>query len=170
MQGVVLELQARLMQRYLMHAPAPLQPDLVISLLLCAPPGLRELELRTACAGPVLPALARFTRLRTLHISGNGADIDWEADVGSSGHSAAFPALQRLALDYRQRPEWQLPYTRESVVYPSPVRTVPPSLPARLAAATRLHTMDLCVRWSADVAALCEALPALRHLRCAQTA
>lgn len=142
-----------------------LQPDLVISLLLCAPRGLRELELRAACAGPVFTALGRFTRLRALDITGNGADIDWEADGGS----CVISTLQHLALDYRQRPEWEVPYTLQSVVNTS-VWRVPPSLPAQLAAATCLHTLELHVSWSADVAALCEALPALRHIRCEASA
>ena len=57
---------------------------------------LEHLELAAWCSGPVMAALSRFKRLRTLHISGNGADIDWQ---GRGGVNVA-PKLRQLTVDY----------------------------------------------------------------------
>lgn len=118
------------------------------------PPGVRWLELAVPCAGPLLPALVRFSHLQCLAIAGNGADILWTV-----GPSTALAPLQHLCLDYRH-PPWE---NRESQVGLLPFKSR--GLMA-LAAAAALHTLELRLIWSADVAALCHMLPALHHLRC----
>lgn len=123
------------------------------------PAGVRLLELNVVpCAGPLLPALMRFSRLEALTIDGNGADIRWDL-----GPVSTLSPLHSLRLDYRRPPReeddvWH--FTR------SRVKLLPESAPRALAAATDLHTLELRVVWDDDVAKLCRALPSLRNLRC----
>ena len=133
-------------------------------MLAVLPPHVAHLELATSCEGPLLAALARFKRLRTLDISGNGAGINWSG----RGAAAVVPKLRRLRLDCRnlRGMERQI---EEHGTYPAPflhdhesALLVPPRW---LAPATGLTSLDLVVQWGDTVPALCPALPALRCLR-----
>lgn len=138
------------------HFPTPLQHDMTVALLWELPPTVRWLDLDVKlCAGPLLPALARFRHLQRLTI-GNGAGIEWHI-----GPPAALAPLRQLCLDYR-RPPMPLDnrYTQLSIV-----GRLPASAAAALVAATALHTLELRLEWSDAVAALCYGLPALRQLR-----
>ena len=81
-----------------------LQPMLVLSVVLLLPAGIRELQLACPCAGPLLAAVLRFTRLEALHITGNGGEV-LRQDAAAP---AVLPALRSLCLDYRQvqQPKW----------------------------------------------------------------
>ena len=137
------------------HATA-LQPATIPGLLAVLPPNVRWLELDAApCAGPLLPALARFRQLQRLTITGNGADIEW--DVGTP---TVLAPLQQLCLDYRRPPVTLADRSMEFIV-----ETMPGAAKQALSAATGLHTLELRLTWSDDVAAACHALPALHHLR-----
>lgn len=115
-----------------------------MAVLLALPPGVRWLELDVLpCAGPLLPALARFRHLEELTIGGNGADICWGV-----GPAAVLAPLRALCLDYRQQED-----------------SLPSSTQRALAAATALHSLELRVYWNDQVVQLCCALPGLRSLR-----
>lgn len=132
----------------------------MVAILAVLPSGVRCLELAASpCTGPLLPVLARFRQLQRLAITGNGADIDWAV-----GSPTVLASLQQLCLDYRRQP---ITYMDDGVCITclSDVDSLPPSAVHALAAATALHTLELRLKWSAEAAALCRTLPALRHLR-----
>jgi hypothetical protein len=132
------------------------------------PPHVCQLELATWCEGPLLAALERFKRLRTLMlmmlISGNGARIDW----GGLGAAAVVPKLQRLRLDCRDKlmPSIKFIDIAEAgaTIYDS-TSWLPDSMPSWLAPATDLESLGLVVAWTDAVSELCRALPSLRDLR-----
>ncbi|PRW56217.1 Leucine-rich repeat containing [Chlorella sorokiniana] len=139
-------------QTWRVRIEGEVQPMAVVALLMALPPNVRWLELAvTPCAGPLLPALARFTNLQRLDITSNAADI---------GPIAALALLPQLSLDYRRMPVMNA----DASVDDSVVEQLPRSAPPALAAATALHNLELRVAWSGDVAALCRGLPALRQL------
>jgi hypothetical protein len=119
------------------------------------PPGICELELACPCAGPLPAALQRFRRLEVLRISGNGAGVRW----ASQPAVPVLPKLRSLGLDYRQPPEWDGECCQHAEVL-----RVPASMAAQLAPATCLASLELRVKWSDGVRALCRALPGLREL------
>ncbi len=139
-------------------------PLLVPSLVLALPPGMQALELRLVCDGPVLAALQRFTQLRSLRITGSGADIDWSA--AGSGALDCTPAvwseaLEALSLDYRGPAEEGPDGDYLPVIRELPERTAM----ALAGAAARLARLELRLVRSCSVPELCKALPALRTLR-----
>lgn len=137
--------------------PILLQPLAAVATAAALPPGVRRLDLAVSpCAGPLLLALTRFTRLQRLTTTGNGSNIEWDV-----GPSAELAPLQHLCLDYRREPFYQADGTVQCTL----VDQVPPCVRHALAAATGLLTLELRLEWSAEVAALCCALPALRSLR-----
>lgn len=132
------------------------QPTTALAVLAVLPPNIRWLELAVSpCAGPLLQVLARFSRLEQLTITGNGADIQWDA-----GHSAVLAPLLELHLDYRRDCEPDMyGYGTDAVI-----GEMPASVALALPAATALHTLHLRLVWSDKVATLCHALPTLRQL------
>jgi hypothetical protein len=137
------------------------QPSLVLSVLAVLPPSARTLELGASCAGPVLEALQRFSRLQELRITGSGAGIAWD----SRRAPAVLPKPAQLRLDYRQPFEWE--GLQDSMYNPQNalVSALPAGMIGMLAPATRLHTLALCLKWSDGVPALCSALSTLLELR-----
>ena len=133
-----------------------LQPLLVLGVLLALPRGVRILELDAPCAGPLLEALKRFSRLHELRIGGNGAGITWSCP----GAAGLLSKLVQLRMDFRGKPIW-----KDEYVYPPKEDGIPTHTGGALAAATRLRSLALCVSWSDGVPALCSALPALEELR-----
>ena len=129
----------------------------MVGVLAVLPRGVRILELATHCAGPVLEVLQRFRQLQRLRITDSGAGITW----GCRGAARVLPKLVQLRLDGRQRPQW----CDDGSVHRAEVDTVPSDALIALAAATRLHSLALCLRWDDGVPALCFALPALLELR-----
>ena len=124
---------------------------------------LEHLELAAWCSGPVLAALARFKRLRTLIISGNGAEIDWQG----RGAAAVSSKLRQLRLDCRG-PNCPHAYEEsdgELYDFDFPECTLSKSIAKSMLTASRLHSLALVLDWTEDVAALCLGLPALRSLR-----
>lgn len=131
------------------------QPTITAALLFMLPVGLRWLELGgPQYTEPLLPNLARFSRLEELIFSGNSADVCWDV-----GPAAALAPLRALCLDYRQQPEYP-----NHPDCDSEVERLPSSTQRALCAATALHSLELCLYWSDEVAQLCLALPGLRHL------
>jgi hypothetical protein len=133
----------------------------VLSVLAVLPRGVRSLELDTPCVGPVLAVLQRFSSLRELRITGNGAGIAW----GSRGAARVLSKLVHLCLDYRQPFEFE--GLQDSSYNPqnAEVSALPLGMIGVLAPATRLEILALRLRWSDGVPALCSALPALIELR-----
>lgn len=130
-----------------------LQPTTVMAVLSVLPPSVRWLELAVSpCAGPLLPALARYSQLEQLDITGNGAAIRWDAERAS-----VLAPLRQLHMDFRRVPGLKMDVHS--------VGWLPTSAAQALSAATALHTLEVRVMWSYDVAALCRALPALRQLK-----
>ena len=137
-----------------------MQPELLLAVLAVLPPRIASIKLATNCTGPVLAALSRFKLLRTLHLGGNAAFVNWQG----RGAAAQVPKLRQLRLDCR---EPQREGSAPSAQYPDP--NWPPSrldshMPSTLAAATALSSLELVLDWTQDVAALCRGLPALRSL------
>lgn len=133
-----------------------LQPTAVVAALFMLPAGVRWLELDVSpCAGLLLPALARFTRLQELIIT-NGADISW-----SIGPAAALAPLSSLGLDCRNAPL----LLDENHYFRADHFFLPPSALPVLSAATALHYLELRAAWSDEMAQLCHTLPALRSLK-----
>lgn len=131
------------------------QSTIALAVLAVLPPSIRWLELAVSpCAGPLLPVLARFSRLEQLTITGNGAGIHWGV-----GRSAALAPLLELHMDFRRDRVLDM-YGTGAVV-----EKLPASAALALSAARALHTLHLRLCWSDEVAALCHALPALRQLR-----
>lgn len=132
---------------------ALLQPTIVMALLFMLPAGVRELELAVPrCAGPLLPPLARFSRLEELTISGTAAEISWEV-----GPAAALAPFCTLRLDYRRLVD-------HGDYFEDMLDTLPASARCALCAATALRSLELRLIWSDEVALLCCALLRLRHL------
>lgn len=126
-----------------------------MALLFMLPAGVRWLELDVSpCAGPMLPALARFSQLEELTISGDASGISWRV-----GTTAALLPLRAICLDYRKVEQVQVG------VFVSDVERLPASTQRALSAANGLRSFELRVTWSDEVAQLCRALPALRSLR-----
>lgn len=123
-----------------------MQPDLVASVLTLLPPGVLALELHTPCSGPVLAALARFTQLEELVISGNVAGIDWHRS-GAAQH--ALGLLSHLRLEYLE--------PVDNMYCES--QPISDAFPSAVAATTRLEQLTVEARWSPAVVALCGALP-----------
>lgn len=122
-------------------------------MLFMLPPGMRWLEVAVPrCAGPLLPALARFSCLEEVTISSNAADVSWDV-----GPSAALAPLGTLCLDYRRVVEH-----RDYAEFE--VDKLPCSAQRALCAATALHSLELLVAWSDEVAQLCRAPPGLQDL------
>lgn len=82
----------------------------------------------------------------------------WEAP----GAARVLGTLGHLHLDYRERPVWD--ELNEGFQW-AKVRQLQHIVASTLAAATRLHSLQLRVSWSDEVAALCSALPAIKNLR-----
>lgn len=123
------------------------------------PAGLTALELNSFCTVAVPAALARFTRLQRLALTGNSRDVAW-ADPAAA---ALMPLLRDVRLDYCSRAQVPACWGGNFVILP----TLPDSDASALAAASRLESLHLTVhRWSDNVLELCEVLPALRQLRC----
>lgn len=131
------------------------------------PPTVRQLNLAAECRGPLCLMLQRMRRLEDLSIASdlilgltaNGAFVDWRGP----GAAGAIAKLSSLRLDYRKRPQWDGEFTQDAEIAP-----VPANLPAALAPATRLTSLELLASWPAPAARLCTVLPALEDLRCAQ--
>ena len=68
--------------------------------------------------------------------------------------------LEELWMDLRGNPRWQF-----LDKYRADVGVISGHSAAVLAAATRLHSLELRIRWSGGLAALCGALPALVDLK-----
>lgn len=140
--------------------PVPfLQPSLVHAVLAVLPPTVRQLRLHVDCYGPLFTVLQRMPQLDSFSIGGtwgNGAHLQW----GSPAATAAVRKLTSLRLNFREAPEWDGEFHLEAEILP-----VPDALPCVLAAATRLTSLELLVKWQGGVAQLCAALPALQDLR-----
>lgn len=150
--------------------PAP-QPHTLFGHLALLPAGLTRLELSCRCGGPLPAALQRFTALRALVVSGNGAEVEW----GCRGGAAALARLSTLHLDCRL-PEYELHgYGDDPLVEILPMgqsTQLPNELlqPLLAAALPRLRSAHLACSFGADVPRLCRHLAqqgALRELKCA---
>ena len=122
------------------------------------PASLVQLELDSFITAYVPAALARFTRLQRLSLSGNAWEVEW-AQLPAQ---ALLPLLHELRLLYND-----LVPPATHVIDMMPItRALPDATAAALAAATRLVRLDIQVEWWSDsVVHLCLALPALRELR-----
>lgn len=135
------------------------QPTTAVSAVLALPSRVRWLELDIKpCAGPLLRALARFSRLEELTIAGNGAGILW--DVGP----AAVAPLRTIRLDYRH-PAVEVVYGDYTDYECSRVDVLPTNALEVLSTTTAVHTLELRVAWDDDVMQLCLALSGLQNLR-----
>lgn len=129
------------------------------------PPTVRQLNLAAECRGPLCLMLQRMRRLEDLStasdlildLTANGAFVDWRGP----GAAGAIAKLSSLRLDYRKRPQWDGEFTQDAEIAP-----VPANLPAALASASHLTSLELLASWSAPAAQLCAVLPALEDLRC----
>lgn len=136
------------------------QPMLVHAVLAALPPTVRQLRLQVECRGPLCNILQRFTRLNSLSIDsyhGNAVFVQWRG----RGAAHAIPKLTSLRLDCREQPDWYGDDLEGAVT-----AAVPAYLPASMAAATQLTSLELLARWQPSVDQLCAALPALEELRC----
>lgn len=136
-----------------------MQPALVHAALAALPPTVRQLRLEVDCRGPLCNLLQRVSALQSLRIdgpSGNGAFMRWQG----RGCAAVIPKLTELCLIFRGEPQWDW-----DMFHAPEVRSVPETLPAAFAAATRLTFLELLVDWDDHGAQLLAALPALRQLR-----
>lgn len=110
------------------------------------PVGMSWMELDVfPCAGPLLPALARSEHLQELFISSNAVDVSWDVCP-----TAALSALRTIGLDYRRRD--------------LEIEVLPRGTQRALSAAAGLHSLELRVVWTDEVAQLCIALSGLRQL------
>ena len=107
------------------------------------PAGLQELDVAVQRCGPLLQHLhlQRFSQLRTLRIL---SDVGYAEEVP---HVAA--VAEKLS----------------AVLFLFGRNTVPARLPAALAAATQLASLDITVIWDGNLDSVCRALPALKRLR-----
>lgn len=122
------------------------------------PAAITALELRSFCTDELPSALARFSRLQRLDLTGNAASVNWSDP--SSG--PLVPLLHKVRALYGS----YLPLAARWGAVPHKP-TLPESDAVALAAASRLQRLDLQVeRWADSIGELCEALPALRDLRC----
>ncbi len=118
-------------------------------MLALLPPGVLALELHTACSGPVLAAIARFTQLEELVIPANAASIDWHR---SAAALHALGLLSCLRLEYLQ-PDICL--DTDGAIRDFLCPPVHEAFPSALAATTRLEHLTVEAGWSPAVVALC---------------
>jgi hypothetical protein len=128
------------------------------SLLLVLPTSIQHLEIDGPCTAPAMAALARFTSLHHLHITGNAAAVEWRLVPRSA--PALLPALRELSLDYRQEPLWS-----STGWAPSVVKAVPDRALRGLQAASQLSSLTLRCQWDDRAKALLLLLPALAEVR-----
>ncbi len=143
--------------------PGPLQngrgegPNLLPRALQLLPPGIAALELNSLCIPEAIAALARFTALQQLELTGNAMEVDWAQPAAE----AVVPLLRSLRLLYCS---YEMPGSLMGIV--RILVCIPDDAASALMAASRLERLALQVqRWSSDVLTVCEALPALRDLR-----
>ena len=144
--------------------PSARKPNLLPAVLAQLPAHLTALELRSFSVAQVPAALARFSALARLDITGNARDVYWaEPQV-----AALLPLLHTLRLKYLGDPPPAIDCFG-GVFYCAP--TLPDSAASALAAASRLEQLELRVQcWTDGIGQLCLALPALRDLRWAAAA
>ena len=147
----------------LVLAALPLQtegqagPYLLPRALAMLPAGLNALEFSSYCRADTPAALARFTRLQRLRLSGNAWEVEWAQPPAQ----ALLPLLQELRLRYC---DFQPPAVQGGIF--TFEWALPDDVAPALMAATRLERLELQIaEWSGAVPQLCEALPALRELR-----
>jgi len=102
-------------------------------------------------------ALRRFTTLHTLALSGNASNIDWAC----RGAAEAAGKLTLLRARFTKGQPHAMDWDDEMEALCVPAQLTQ----ALVGAASRLETVDIEARWSANLAQLCRSLPALRSLR-----
>ncbi len=132
--------------------------NLLLASLQLLPAGITSLELNSYCPNTAAVALARFTALQRLELSGNAMEVEWAEPAAG----AIVPLLRTLRLMYDDD---ELPPSLKGGVFNS-LEEMPGSAASALMAASRLECLAIQVgRWTSDILTLCEALPALRDLR-----
>lgn len=121
------------------------------------PASLKVLEISTRCSGPLPTALARFSQLLQLHITGDGSSVDWQA----RGAAAVLPKLRTLRLEAWGEPQWDMPDDMPPSVY---MEALPAGCHGALVAATALRCLEVVACWSGETAQLVQALPSLNRL------
>ncbi len=132
--------------------------SLLVASLQQLPDGITALELNSFCTDGAMPALARFTALQQLELTGNAMEVDWARPAAQ----AVMPLLRTLRLLY-------INYEHPSCLVGGCFYSfwdMPSSATSALMASSRLERLTLQVGcWTSDILMLWEALPALRELR-----
>ncbi|KAI7842092.1 hypothetical protein COHA_004287 [Chlorella ohadii] len=131
--------------------------NLLVESLQLLPDGITALELNSFCTDGAMPALARFTALHQLELTGNAMEVDWARPAAQ----AVMPLLRTLCLLYIN---YETPPCLVGGYFYS-FWDMPSSATSALTAASRLERLTLQVGcWTSDILTLWEALPALRDL------
>ncbi|KAL4457958.1 hypothetical protein ABPG75_012823 [Micractinium tetrahymenae] len=125
-------------RRIRLEGDARTEPAVTLAMLSTLPAGLRELELRLPCAGPLLPALSRFRQLQEVRITGSAAAVEWTG----CGSTAALCKLTHMCLDCRQpmlaEEQWGWDYPQSYAFL-----RLSDDIAGHLAPATRLTSLEL---------------------------